>query len=378
VTPPPASYPSPSGISELRILRALLLFTAFLTVAWFVHAARVVIAPFATAAFLAYITNPVVNFLEVRGVRRSSAVMGLYLVFVILLGSLAYSFFNFWGKEIPRFQYQWPQYLQQVNSTVIKLQESLRAEWPRLGASVDLPSLVDRGMEWVGTRLKSSPLEYLSTLGYAGLNIVLVPFVAFYLLKGGPAVFQRVMDACPGRWMEKFMSLFHKADEVVGNYLRGVLLDAAVVGGMAALGLAAMGVHYALLLGALVMLLNFVPYVGALIGAVAAILTAFLQFQTVWAPVRVAILFAALRFLDDWVFQPMILRRAVDLHPAALVLALLCGGEVWGFWGLVLAVPVVCVAKETVVILVDWYRSERGLTSLPVPLARAAAKVWVV
>ncbi len=375
----PARPAAPSGgVPEVRILRSLLLFTACLALAWFIHAARVVVAPFATAAFLAYITNPVVNFLEVRGVRRSSAVLCLYFIFVLILGSLAYSFFSFWWKEIPRFQYQWPLYLQQVNSTVIRLQEVLQKELPWLAGRVDLPVLVDRGMEWVGNRLKDSPLQYVSTLTYTAMNVVLVPFVAFYLLMGGPRAFQRFMDACPGRWMEKFMSLFHKADEVVGNYLRGVLLDAFVVGVAVALGLAAMGVHYAALIGLLVMVFNFVPYIGALVGGIVAILTAFLQFQTVWAPVRVAVLFVCLRFLDDWVFQPMILRRAVDLHPVALILALLCGGEVWGFWGLVLAVPVVCVAKETVVIFTEWYRSERGLTALPAPLARAAAKIWVV
>jgi predicted PurR-regulated permease PerM len=220
--------------------------------------------------------------------------------------------------------------------------------------------------------------DYLSGAATVALYFVLIPFVGFYLLAGGPGFFQSILNACPGRWVEKFLSLLYEIDEVLGNYLRAIFLEALVVGLLSTVGLLWLGLDQAVLVGAMAGLGNLVPYLGPVIGGLAGMAAAFFQFQNVLAPLQVAALFASIKFFDDWFLQPYIMKRSVELHPIAVVFAVMCGGHVGGLWGLLFAVPVACILKEVGKIISVWYMSEMRMKSLPKDTAEAAAKPWIV
>ena len=370
--------PGRAGSDEFRIFRGLVLFGLLVVAVWLMVLARGVILPFFLAGVLAYVMSPLVTFLELRGLKRSTAVAVLYVAVVLVAGGLAYWIHSIWWEEIPRLRYNWPLYLQQVKASAAHGDALLRAEWPWVSEHLSLDRTVNKLFLSADTALEGTPSFYLPLIATLGLNLILVPFVGFYFLKGGRAGFQVMLDACPGRWVEKFLSLLHKVDDVVGNYLRGVLMEALLVGSCACVGLLVLGVDYAGILGAAATLFNLVPYVGPLAAGSLAVTAAFLQHGNFMAPAQVALLFLSLRLADDLVFQPIVMNRAVHLHPALVIFAFLAGHEIAGIWGLILAVPTVSIVKELGALLLAWYRSENGRHTLSPSLARVVSKPWVV
>lgn len=366
------------GTDELRIFRGLLLFGLLVALVAFAYMARSVILPFFFAGVLAYVMGPVVTFLELRGLRRTTAVAVLYVAVTLLAAAMVYWTVAIWWEEIPRLRYQWPLYLQQIQAAAIQGDKFLAENAPWMVDRFSLARALAKFLARTATEADHIPTEYLSQLGTLILNLILVPFVAFFLLKGGRAGFQAMLDTCPGRWVEKFLSLLYRVDDVIGDYLRGVLTEAVLVGGIAGLGLMVIGVDYAGLLAAVAMLLNLVPFIGPLVAGGLAVLAAFLQFGTFLEPAQTALLFLTLRLSDDFIFQPLVMNRAVHLHPALVIFSLLAGHEIAGVWGLLLAVPTVSIVKESILVLADWYRSEKGRYLLPDSLLRATAKPWVV
>lgn len=175
-----------------------------------------------------------------------------------------------------------------------------------------------------------------------------------------------------------YLSLFYEIDGVLGNYIRGILLEALAVGTLSAAGLMWLGVENAALISAAAGIGNIIPYLGPSVGGVLGFSVAFFQFQNVVVPLKVLGVFAAVQFIDNWFLEPFIMKRSVDLHPVIVLLALMCGGQIAGFWGVLLAVPVAGVIHELMKILAVWYSSEYRRRSIHRDLWEASAKPWIV
>jgi predicted PurR-regulated permease PerM len=363
-------------VTETRILRALLIFSVLALAAWFLAAVRQTLAPFFLAGLLAFILSPLVRFLELRGIRRHSAVALLFLLLAAAsLGLLYWAVVALW-HDLPRLRQQLPAYADQLRGAASAFQAALAEQWPWVGEKRVVETLLQSSLEGLGAG--SSGGSLVSTLAEWAFYAALIPFVTYFLLRGGREFFQRLLDACPGRWVEKFLSLIFEVDETLGNYLRAVLLEALAVGALSTAGLLALGVDKAALIGALSGLGNIVPYLGPVAGGVVGAASAFFQFQSVAMPLKVLALFAGIQFVDNWILQPVIMKRSVDLHPVTGLFALLAGGQVAGFWGLVLAVPLVCVLQQLFKIFSVWYLSHTRAPRLPREIWAAAGRPWIV
>jgi len=336
-----------------------------------------VITPFVLAAVLAYLLNPLVSFLETRGVRREKAVV---VLFAALLGTT--TVFTYWGlvvlwQDLPDLHAQWPKYMDQAEQAMRKVQTSLEFEWPYFQKTKILEQAITDAMSWVQTNFWHSSAVVTSVLGLV-VNLLLAPFIAFFFLRGGSRGAQMALDACPGAWVERFLSLINKFGEVFGRYARGVIVEAFLVGALTVLGLQMMEIHYAALIGITTGAANMIPYFGPILGGAVAILAAIFQFGTFGEPLRVVGLFVLIHYIDSWVLQPLIMKRAVNLNPVTVVFALMCGAQLGGVWGLVFAVPVAGLLKEAGAVFYVWYRAERGLIIPSKDFALAAAKPWIV
>jgi len=344
---------------------------------WFLFSVRVVLAPFVLAAILAYLLNPVVAFFEIRGLRRDTIVL---ILFALLLGLFIWlSYFGLvalW-EDLPDLRRQWPAYIRQADQVVQKLQGEMGRHVTVLKEKRVLEQGVQWIMAWVEQNLWHSPSLFTSLLAVT-VNAILAPFVAFFFLRGGSKAAQLVLDVCPGRWVERFLSLFNKIDDVLGNYTRGVLFEAFLVGVFSMAGLYAIGLNYAALIGIATGLGNMIPYFGPLLGGVMGLAVALFQFGSLSALIKVAVVFLAVHYVDSYVLQPFIMKRTVNLTPVTVVFALLCGGTLAGVWGLVFAVPVASLIKEGSRIFYDWYRAERGYLTPSPDITLAASKPWVV
>ncbi len=344
---------------------------------WFLYAVRAVMTPFLLAAVLAYLLNPLVSFLETRGVRREKAVLVLFITLLSLTTALSY-----WGlvvlwQDLPELNASWPTYMRRAEEAMRKVQAALEFEWPYFQRTKILERTINEGMAWIQLNLWHSSTWVTSVLTFA-VNLFLAPFIAFFFLRGGAKTAQMALDACPGAWVERFLSLLNKFGEVFGNYARGVILEAILVGVLTVVGLHFLGLEYSALIGVATGAANMIPYFGPVLGGALGIMAAIFQYSNVAGPVRILVFFIVLHYIDSWVLQPLIMKRAVDLNPVTVTFALLCGAKLGGVWGLIFAVPMAGLLKEAGTVFYVWYRAERGLIVQSKEFALAATRPWVV
>ncbi|MFO0998421.1 MAG: AI-2E family transporter, partial [Alphaproteobacteria bacterium] len=192
---------------------------------------------------------------------------------------------------------------------------------------------------WLGTvvkRVLSGGTAFLNVLSL----VFITPLVTFYLLRDWPRIVARVDDWLPRDHRETIRDLLHQIDGTLAGFVRGQALVCLVTGTLYALGLSLVGLQFGLLIGMAVGVLTVLPMVGATIGAVVTIGLAALQFGTWKGTLIVAAVFVVVQAIEGNVLSPKLVGDRVGLHPLWIVFALLAGGALFGFLGVVLAVPV--------------------------------------
>jgi predicted PurR-regulated permease PerM len=334
------------------------------------HFLMPVLVPFALGCAAAYILNPLPAAAEVRGMRREAVVIGGYLLGAALLALLAGTLLPLLGKELALLREDAPALLARLRLSWLDFQRSAIAHAPflepqlrKLDPAVALGPLVDQAVSMPSYALSAVPLLML---------LFLVPFISFFLLMDGPASIESMIQRCPSRYVEQALHLVSEIDRSLGAYLRGLILVAAALTAASFLGLALLGVTQAFWIALLCGVSSFVPYLGAVMGMVVGGAVAAFQYGTLAAALKVIVLFLLIRLGDEMFLQPFIAKRSVHLHPLLFLFTFMTGGELFGFIGLLFAVPVACVIKALVEVAWSWYSSEAQLEA---PLETDAAPV---
>lgn len=323
-----------------------------------VYWARAALTPFLLAAAFAYVLNPVVSYFEARGFRRMHLVVCGYLA-AAALALVAYAGMKtVILSETVLFQERAPAYLSQLQKAAYAQQVSLtkRLPLPPKVAERALESALGGALETV-QELPAHVLALFPLLAHA----LLIPFIGFFFLLDGPDGIGGLIQSCPSRLVEQAIHLLSEIDTALGNYLRGLIIVATVIFIISFLGLLALGIDNALLIAAVSALSSVVPYFGLVMGILVGGAMAFYQFGTPMAAVKVAVLFLSIRGLEETLIQPIIARHSLHMHAMTNLLVLILGGELFGFLGLVFAVPAAGILKALVSVTWSWYSSERGL-----------------
>ena len=317
---------------------------------WFIPAAVLIallyflspiLAPFLFAAILAYIANPLVSWLERHRVRRAlGAVLVMLLVgglFVLLLLILLPLFI----KEVRLLSERLPGFLAQLNDDLVPW---IRAKF---GAELQLDFaglkklLGDnlQGADGLGMKLfESLRIGGLAVLGFV-VNLLLVPVVLFYLLRDWNGLLAQIGDLLPRPWHARLTGIAAEIDAVLAEFLRGQIAVMLLMSAVYVVGLWLAGLEFALPIGIITGMLVFVPYVGMLIGLLLATLVALMQFHSVSGAVPVWIVFAIGQSLEGMLVTPLLVGKRIGLHPVAVIFALLAFGQIFGFFGVLLALP---------------------------------------
>lgn len=340
---------------EFPLVPVLLVGTAAAYAFYRLHEA---LAPFLLAAAFAYVLNPIVTYFEARGYRRLHLVLGGYL------GAAALAFFAYAGlkgvilEETELFQTRAPAYLQKIQQTAVQQQAQLtkKLPLPPKVAEHALESAVGGGLHAI-QELPARVIALLPLLAHA----LLIPFIGFFFLMDGPSGVESLIQSCPSRLVEQAIHLLSEIDTALGNYLRGLIIVATIILVLSFVGLVALGVDNALLIAAISAVSSVVPYFGLVMGILVGGAMAFYQFGVPSAALKVALLFLGIRGIEETLIQPIIARHSLHMHAMTNLLVLILGGELFGFLGLVFAVPAAGVLKALVSVTWSWYASERGL-----------------
>ncbi|MFM1759267.1 MAG: hypothetical protein RLY75_537 [Pseudomonadota bacterium] len=306
-----------------------------------------IFTPFLTAFILAYALRPVCLWLERHRLPRAAAagiamIVGLVVVFLILT-----LFITLLKTEIPLIREQFPSWIQNTQAWLgPKLSElNINVDWGTLKSSAT--QKITTHLNDNSDALMSSTLETVLMSGssvIAGfVNAVLILFVMFYLLIDWNHFFKLIRTIVPVRAQETIHHLAMHADGLLSQYLRGMLIVISIMSVFYSVGLSVIGIKGAAALGVFTALMIVIPYIGITVGFTLAVLAALLQFGPSGAIIGVLVLYGLGQFIEGFFLTPRLVGERIGLHPVAVLFALLLFGKLFGFFGVLLALPISAV-----------------------------------
>jgi len=300
-----------------------------------------VLTPFVVGAVLAYALHPAVEALARRRVPRLLAVLLVECVAIVLALALVLLIVPVVAKEVPQLKAQIPPLLDKLDQAL----SPWLAQWG-IHIALDVVSLkawaaklLDANLEdWIGTALSSARLGGSVLLSLVG-NAILVPVVLFYLLIDWASLVARAQALIPPRLRESSLAFLAECDQVLGQYMRGQLLVMVALAAYYSIALALAGFDLALPLGVFTGLAIAIPYVGFGIGLVLSTLAALLQFGTLKGLLLVLAVYGIGQLLESFVLTPRLVGERIGLNPLAVIFALLAFGTLFGFVGVLVALP---------------------------------------
>jgi predicted PurR-regulated permease PerM len=320
-----------------------------------------VLTPFAVSALLAYLGDPLVDRLERWRLSRTAAVCVVFSLMTLAIVGVVLLLIPMLERQISDFIEQLPRYLDWFRGTVLPWLEDkfgVRAEFD----PASLPEMIRNYWKQAGgvaaTVLGGLSKSGLAVLGWVA-NVLLIPVVTFYLLRDWDVLVANVRSLLPRAVEPTVSRLASESDSVLGAFLRGQLSVMLALGTIYTLGLWAAGIDLALLIGMLAGLVSFVPYLGVFVGLAASIVAALVQHGDWLHLVLVVGVFAVGQTLEGFVLTPWLVGDRIGLHPVAVIFAIMAGGQLFGFLGVLLALPVAAVAMVVLRYLHQRYTASR-------------------
>lgn len=338
------------------------LLTALVIAGVLIYLLAPILSPFLVGALLAYLTDPIADRLEARKLGRTQSVILVFLLLTLVLVLAILLLIPQLSEQIQTMVRQAPAVLDVVQNRLLpwieqntglnisrpdmaSLQQLIRDHWQQTGS---LAAQLMGGLTRSG----------LAVVGWVA-NLVLIPVVTFYLLRDWDLMMANIRTLLPRNLEPRITLWARECDEVLGAFVKGQLLVMLALGAIYALGLWLVGLDLALLIGMLAGLASIVPYMGAILGILAAALAAYVQFQEPLVLLWVGLVFAIGQMIEGMVLTPLLVGDRIGLHPVAVIFAIMAGGQLFGFVGILLALPVAAVIMVLLRHLHDGYKKSR-------------------
>jgi predicted PurR-regulated permease PerM len=342
------------NMSPARRNRLILWAALILLVGAMIWAAREVLLPFVLGLVLAYLLLPIVNWLERRmpsrlhtwRLARPLTIVITYLLLLLLVAGIVAFFVPIVVEQVEVLIENWPGLASKVQDWGTRgwgwYTENIPADW-RETIETNLTTVLENVLKASQEGLVATVTTVFGTISFI-LGLVVIPFWLFYILHDESQVKRGIVQAFPQQLRPDVVCMARLTDDVLSAYIRGQLLLCIFVGGMSTIALLIIGVPFALVLGLIAGIFEILPYVGPILGAIPAIVVALLSEprSALW----VAIAFFAIQQIENAVLAPRIAGKSVKLHPALVMLVLVIGNELAGFWGMLIAVPVTGVIRD--------------------------------
>ncbi|HEY2816057.1 MAG TPA: AI-2E family transporter [Casimicrobiaceae bacterium] len=319
---------------------------------WIIGAALVIIAmlhwlgavltPFLVGTILAYLGTPIVQRAKARRVPRTLATTVVVLLFGLVLAALFFVLIPLIQSEFMLASRRVPDLLALLSNTVVPWLD----EHFGIKLSLDVAAIREFLTENADTAQELS-LRVLAGVKTGGLivlsllvNLALIPVVMFYVLRDWNMLWQRLDDLLPRAWRARAKAITRDIDAVLAEFLRGQMLVMVVLACYYAIGLKVAGLDRAFSIGILTGLLVFIPYVGFGMGLILGVVAAALQWHGLGGFVAVLAVYGVGQLLENYVLVPWLIGDRIGLHPLAVIFALLAFGQLFGFAGILLALPI--------------------------------------
>lgn len=320
-----------------------------LAAGWLVWLLAPILTPFVMAGLLGWLGDPLVDRLQRAGRSRNVAVTLVFVAMALLVILVMLLLVPVIEEQISTLIESLPHYRDWIMGTALPwLEAKTRLQltvWFDLNHIIEL---IRSNWERAGG-VAATMLGYLSRSGFAVLawiaNIVLLPVLTFFLLRDWDIFVERAASLVPRKYIGTVTRLAQESSEVLGGFLRGQLLVMVILGIMYGLGLWLVGLDLGILIGIIAGLFTFVPYLGPTSGVVFGVIAALVQYGDWKHVLGVLAVFGIGQVIESYWLTPKLVGDRIGLHPVAVIFAVLAGGQLFGFLGMLLALPVAAIAN---------------------------------
>jgi len=308
---------------------------------WVLYLARGVLWPFALALLLVYLLTPLVDYLVDKKLPRVAATFCAYIVLFSIFTLIMLVVIPRLVDAFQEIYSQLPQFIDATKEYAASLQEKYRG----LRLLLEREELTDWIFQGIGA-LTGKVAQSIAGVPAGIFLFILSLIVSFYLLKDARKIRSALINYIPKEYQKKVSEFLTDVDKILGGYIRGQLIIAAVVGTSIGIGLFLLRIKYAFVLGTVAGVFNVVPYFGAVIAITPALLLGLIKDPfSAWTFLWVILLFIGVSQVEMYFLAPRILSRKVRLHPVAIIFAIVVGGAALGILGVLLAIPALAILK---------------------------------
>lgn len=323
-------------ITDTRILIPGSIIIAF---GLLVYLLAPMLTPFVFGALLAYLGDPLIDRLETYKLSRGLAVSCVFLILIIIIALMVFLLMPLLSEQINGLSLRLPTFIDRVDTYI----GSLAAQFGITIDSLNFKEIAKDYLPQAGNATKGL-IKAISQSGGALISGVLIlmltPIITFYLLRDWDHLIAKIHDLIPHKMRTQVTRLARESDAMLSAFIRGQLLVMTALGTIYATGLTLIGLQFALLIGFVAGILSFIPYLGTLIGVALAVVLYVVEYQEWIGLWKVGAIFIIGQSLEGYLLTPWLVGDKIGLHPVAVIFAVLAGGQLFGFVGVLLALPV--------------------------------------
>ncbi|WP_425447162.1 AI-2E family transporter [Dethiothermospora halolimnae] len=306
-----------------------------------------IMGPVITSIVFAYLLNPLINFLENKGLKRLWGVLLVYVILIVAIILISVSIFPKVAGELQNLIKMLPDYFEDMSVFFKNIYEDYSKNLDKLPEEFQSINEVirenfDRLQNYLVSSFKSITSSIINMFSKI-ISFIIIPVLTFYFLKDKDFFKKKIILTIPKNMRNETIRISREIDGVLGKFIRGQLIVATFVGINTAIGLLIIGVDFALTIGLIAGMANVIPYFGPIIGIFPALTFALLDdpIKGIW----VILLFILVQQIESNILSPKIVGESVGLHPVIVIISLIIGGNVLGILGMLLAVPVAAIIR---------------------------------
>ena len=325
--------------SEEAVLLCVILIAAVLLLATMGD----VLGPVIAALILSFLLQGAVNNLQKLGLGKTAAIFSTYALFLVTFVSVLVGFIPIIGRQTSLLLKELPTMVMQLKQLLSSLPEKASDYISPEQLQLILARVSEEAANLAEQLLSLSISSFPGLLAIL-IYLLLVPLLVFFMLKDKDILLTFVSNILPKK--RKVMTvIWNEMDMQFANYVRGKAIEIVIVGSVSLIAFAFLGLQYAVLLASLVGLSVLIPYIGATVVTIPVLLVGYLQWGFSNDFAWLIALYALIQIVDGNLLVPLLFSEVVNLHPVAIVIAVLIFGGIWGFWGLFFAIPLATLVK---------------------------------
>lgn len=330
-------------LSEMPLIRSLLIFSAIIMMAGLLaYLLEPLLIPIILSFALYALFDPVSNSLQRKGINDSVAAL-LVLLLLVVISAIGISIvFPMLAEQLLVLQAKMPKLWEFLNNFSSQIQNMLKGYGIDFDPNTITKPVMSMSSEWG----KDAVVKLSNMLISMTVAIILVPLFTFFLIKDFKLMRNKTLDLLPNKSFELGWLIYYKVAKKLQEYIRGIMLQSAIMAVVTSIGFYAFGLESPILLGSIAGLLNLIPYVGPLLAMVPPIVIALGApvFDPVLIGAAVGVIIAA-QLIDNIIVVPAVIANAVNLHPITVIVGIIVFGNFFGFIGMIIAIPVLATSN---------------------------------